>query len=344
MPPCTTDAECDDGIDCTFDTCEPEGCTHAAIDSVCDDGLFCTLDTCDGFTGCVNEPSDDVCDDGIACTIDTCNVAFDACENAPCDGGCNDFDFCDGVERCDNTRGCIDGPPACETGVACATSLCFEAGDFCSHVYPPSCMVPDVHILVTDVSGALWDVTPFAATTQTPITGSAGATHLDIAVLGTRWFVADSVAIRELLPFTNTVIAELPFGGPNSLAAGPDGYLYAASNPVYRIDPDTGASELIGNLPIGHNSSGDIAFVGDRMFVSTDSGCGGALVELDVATGQSTVLGGDGLGCVYGLATIGGVLYIVNCDGKIGTFDPDTGEVSIFVDTTVQAYGADALP
>jgi len=78
--------------------------------------------------------------------------------------------------------------------------------------------------------------------------------------------------------------------------------------------------------------------------VSTDSPCGGALVEFDVDLGSGTVLGGDGLGCVYGLAAVDGELYIVNCDGTIGTFDPNVGEVNIFATTSVQAYGADALP
>jgi hypothetical protein len=55
-------------------------------------------------------------------------------------------------------------------------------------------------------------------------------------------------------------------------------------------------------------------------------------------------LGGDGLGCVYGLASVGDTLFMINCDGKVGIFDPDTGEASIFSTTTVQAYGADALP
>ncbi len=311
---------------------------------MCDDGFFCTVDTCDGFTGCINEPTDDLCDDGIACTIDICDLAFDTCDNAPCDGLCDDFIFCDGVERCDNARGCVDGPPACETGIACAISTCNELVETCTHSFPLACEPPDVHILVTDDTGALWDVAPFETPAQTLIADSNGTTHLDIAVLGDRWFAADGAGIRELIPFTNFVIADLGVGGPNSMAAGPDGMLYLASNPVFRVDPDAGTQTVIGNLPAGHNSSGDVVFLGERMFVSTDSSCGGALVEFDTQTGVSTVLGGDGLGCVYGLANVDDVIYVVNCDGKIGTFDPDSGEVRIFARTLVEPFGADALP
>jgi len=35
---------------------------------------------------------------------------------------------------------------------------------------------------------------------------------------------------------------------------------------------------------------------------------------------------------------------LLNCDGKVGTFDPDTGQARIFSTTTVQVYGADRLP
>lgn len=340
--PCSSADDCDDDIDCTSDTCEEDGCRNRPLDALCDDGSLCTLDTCSVEVGCRNDPSDAPCDDGIDCTLDTCDASIGECEHAPCDGLCQDGSFCDGVERCDNLLGCIDGPPACQTGIDCATSTCNEAADTCSHVFPDGCAAPDVHLLVHDVPG-IWDVSPYASPTQTLIAASSGSTHLDMAIVDGRWFAADFV-LHELEPFTNTVIRELSFGGPNSLGAGPDGMLYAASAEVFRIDPDTSVAEVLGQLPPGHASSGDVAFVGERMFVSTDSACGGAIVEFDVASGTSEVLGGDGLGCVYGLATVDGTLYLANCDGKIGIFDPASGEARVIATTTVQAYGADALP
>lgn len=342
--PCLDDESCDDAIDCTIDSCGPEGCEHAPNVAACNDDLFCTVDLCDTSVGCRNLFSDDSCDDGVECTTDLCDRDTDRCVNEPCDGACDNGSFCDGVERCDSQLGCTLGPSACVLGLGCEMSACNETTDLCTHTLPQGCVPPSVHLLVTDAEGTLFDVTPFGTPTQVVLAPSAGgASHLDVAIVNGRWFAIQG-SVVELLPFTNQIIRGLgPLLG-NSLGAGPDGWLYAADNSVRRINPANGDTEFLGPLPDGHASSGDIAFVGDRLFVSTDSGCGGALVEFDIITGQATVLGGDGLGCVYGLASGDGVLFLINCDGKVGTYDPDTGEVRIFATTNVQAYGAERLP
>ena len=342
VPPCLSDEECDDGVPCSVDTCEPTGCVNTPENSLCDDGRLCSVDHCDLDVGCYHTHSDAVCDDGLSCTIDSCDDDSDSCENAPCDGMCNDGIFCDGVERCDSALGCVEGEAACDLDLFCATDQCNESQKRCTHTFPLFCQPPDVHLLVTDAQGRLYDVAPFGTPTQTLIAAQQSV-HLDIAIVDGRWFVMDFI-LRELYPGTNNIKADISPLSLNSLGAGPDHMLYAAGTQVYRIDPNTGASTLLGDLPLGHSSSGDLAFLGNRMFVSTDSPCGGALVEFDPATGQSSVLGGDGLGCVYGLATVGGTLYVVNCDGTIGTFNPDTGDMRILATTTVTVYGADALP
>jgi hypothetical protein len=178
------------------------------------------------------------------------------------------------------------------------------------------------------------------------IAPSNGTVHFDVAILGGRWFAIDSAPpeLVELYPMTNTVKVKFPAPSANSLGAGPDGKLYAASQLVYRLDPDNGMVETLGSLPAGYKSSGDIAFFGGTMYVSTDGPCGGALVTFDPGTGTSTVLGGDGLGCVYGLAVTGGTMFIVNCDGKVGTFDPTSGIAHVLSTPAVSVYGADALP
>jgi len=67
---CTVDGDCEDGDNCTIDTCDDDGsCAAEAVDP--DDGDVCTDDSCDADGTPLNEPIDP--DDGDACTIDWCD-------------------------------------------------------------------------------------------------------------------------------------------------------------------------------------------------------------------------------------------------------------------------------
>lgn len=133
---------CDDGIDCTADTCMPDGsCSNTPVNSACDDGLSCTLDTCSPTDGCASvaptEPT--VCDDGNPCTDDACDPSDPmgiedgtGCIHPPvadgtdC-GGSDGFDVCcDGSCRATDTStehcgGCY---VACVSGTSCGQGYC----------------------------------------------------------------------------------------------------------------------------------------------------------------------------------------------------------------------------
>ena len=104
---CSEDAECDDGIECTRDACDPLGyCEHGTDSARCSDGMFCNgAELCDPNVGCL--PSLPLrCDDGDLCTKDGCDEKQKRCVNEPrdfdgdgevdwhCFGGtdCDDFD------------------------------------------------------------------------------------------------------------------------------------------------------------------------------------------------------------------------------------------------------------
>jgi hypothetical protein len=86
QPECTGDGECDDGLECTTDSCSPDGvCLHEAIDAVCEDMDLCNgTETCEPAgaqpgTGCVpGIPLD--CDDGDDETVDEC-IPATGCQN-----------------------------------------------------------------------------------------------------------------------------------------------------------------------------------------------------------------------------------------------------------------------
>ena len=117
--------DCDDGIDCTADTCDEvtRSCEHTSNHDVCDNGAFCDGEEfCFELIGCfsINRPR---CDDGVHCTEDRCDPGLDACVHEPVDSLCDNGLFCDGVESCDATVGCSSPGSPCPSGEWCAESL-----------------------------------------------------------------------------------------------------------------------------------------------------------------------------------------------------------------------------
>jgi formylglycine-generating enzyme len=101
-------------------TCPDCSCTTNAQ---CSDGLFCngaescTLGACQAGTPVS-------CGDPFSCTTNTCNEATDSCTNTPVNAACDNGLFCDGVETCNDTFGCLDGPDPCTTACNEDTNSC----------------------------------------------------------------------------------------------------------------------------------------------------------------------------------------------------------------------------
>jgi len=127
---------CDDGVDCTVDSCDEaiQACAHVPVDGLCDNGLTCDgVEHCDAQLGCLSVGGLD-CDDGVACTSDFCDAATDACAHAPDNGACSNGQFCDGAEICDPTQGCQPGVVIdCNDGIPCTSDSCDEAAGQCAH-------------------------------------------------------------------------------------------------------------------------------------------------------------------------------------------------------------------
>ena len=139
---CTLDAECDDSVPCTMDTCQPQfGCYHTPDETLCDDGIDCTQDTCDAKQGCVweNLPDGFSCDDGDLCTQpDSCLGGVCATETTLCDDG-NDCtqDSCNpGTGLCLHepaVGACDDGQP-CTLNDACVSGFCKGTAKLCAEI------------------------------------------------------------------------------------------------------------------------------------------------------------------------------------------------------------------
>lgn len=142
---CSEDAICNDGSDCTLDTCEPDGfcsfalacaedhciedqCVECITGSECVDDDLCTINTCTNNV-CIFASVD--CDDQDACTEDVCDPTTGTCTHeltAPFD--CDDQIFCNGQEVLEGCE-CVAGDPPCGPTIGECDS-CDEASQTCA--------------------------------------------------------------------------------------------------------------------------------------------------------------------------------------------------------------------
>jgi hypothetical protein len=152
---------------------------------------------------------------------------------------------------------------------------------------------------VGDGDGTLGTVD--VATGAASVIGEMPVTMTDIAFdpSGNLW----GITFGQLFRINTTTAAVSLVGNlgtsANSLVFGADGTLYTANSSLFTVNTSTGAASLIGGGG-GYNSSGDLAFVGGNLFLSS---VGDNLFRLNTTTGAGTLVGPIGFGSVFGLAT-----------------------------------------
>ena len=138
----TINKNCDDGSNCTEDSCNNGVCNNIVNEQFCDDENPCTAETCEE-TGCVYTYLTSPCNDNIPCTIgDICkdgtcsgkekkcddgNICTDdTCENGTCvftsnNAQCDDLSECSIGDACieGNCTGTIDGTCFCNSDNDC---------------------------------------------------------------------------------------------------------------------------------------------------------------------------------------------------------------------------------
>lgn len=126
----------------------------------------------------------------------------------------------------------------------------------------------------------------------------------------------------------------------NSLVFSSTGTLYAANNRLYSVDVSSGAATSIGNGGQAYSSSGDLAFVGGNLYLSSTSPSSDSLIRLDTSSGAGSFVGGIGVRNVFGLATDNNIdLYGVAGTGIYGV-NTATGAGTLRVNFGGQGLGA----
>jgi len=128
-------ALCDDGNQCTVDSCNmfTSSCDHV---STCDDGIDCTVDSCGGGS-CTHTPDDGACDDGDDCSQDMCSPAT-GCVAVPVAGPCDDGLFCNGADTCSGGVCSVHAGNPCQAQTEC-DSFCNEAFQLCGAPFGTPC-------------------------------------------------------------------------------------------------------------------------------------------------------------------------------------------------------------
>jgi hypothetical protein len=157
---------------------------------------------------------------------------------------------------------------------------------------------------VGDSSGNLGTVD--VATGTVNVIGNMGSTMTDIAFDPSGNLYGITFGQLYSINKTNAVSSLIGNLGisSNSLVFDSSGTLYTANSSLYTVNVLTGATTLVGSGIGGapYNSSGDLAFIGGELFLSS-SFLGDYLVKLSLSTGEGTLVGDIGFGAVYGLAT-----------------------------------------
>jgi len=113
---CRTEADCNDSIMCTIDSCEVGNvCQNMPVNALCDTAMG---ETCSPTRGCIaGMPTD-------------CTVAAD----------CQDGVYCNGDERCIASTCVVAARPVdCDDGNSCTIDSCAEASHACSWMAGPGC-------------------------------------------------------------------------------------------------------------------------------------------------------------------------------------------------------------
>ena len=193
---------------------------------------------------------------------------------------------------------------------------------------------------VDDSAGNLGKVD--VATGAVTLVGSMGVTMTDIAFdpSGNLY----GISFSDLYSINSTTAAITHIGSLgaslNSLVFGSDGTLYSANNQLYTVSTSTGLASLIGSGGASYSSSGDLAFVGGNLYLSSTTPVSDSLVKLNLATGAGTAVGAIGTSGVFGLATNDNITLYGVAGTDVYGINTATGAGALLVNYSGHGLGA----
>jgi hypothetical protein len=109
-----------------------DGCVECLTNDQCDDGVDCTNDSCvDGL--CVYTPNNGKCEDNNPCTDNVCDPVTDCQYPNDDTNDCADELYCNGAEECQSGVCLVKGKLPCDDNLDCTTDTCDEDTDSCTN-------------------------------------------------------------------------------------------------------------------------------------------------------------------------------------------------------------------
>ena len=180
-------------------------------------------------------------------------------------------------------------------------------------------------------------------TGATTLVGTMGAVMFDIAFSPSgQLYGIDGTSLYSINSNNGvtTVIGGSGGGNINSLTFGSDGTLYGASNALYKFNVATGARAAVGaSFSNGATSSGDLAFIGGNLYLSTSSSSSDHLQRISTSTGANTDIGSIGFGSVYGLSSPNGSNLFGFSGTNVLSIDVTTGLGNVIATANGAALG-----
>jgi hypothetical protein len=165
------------------------------------------------------------------------------------------------------------------------------------------------------------------ATGAAVVIGNMGHVMTDIAFdpSGNLWGVdGASLYMIDATTAAATLVGGTNTGFINSLVFGSNGTLYAAGSSLFTLNTSTGNGSLVG-AGNGYSSSGDLAFVGGTLYLSSNAPNADTLWSIDTSNGVGTQIGAINASAVYGLATADNITLYGLSGTTVLSVDTSTG-------------------
>lgn len=165
------------------------------------------------------------------------------------------------------------------------------------------------------------------ATGTAVVIGNMGHVMTDIAFdpSGNLWGVdGASLYMINATTAAATLVGNTNTGFINSLVFASNGTLYAAGSSLFTLNTATGNGSLVG-AGNGYSSSGDLAFVGGTLYLSSNTPGADTLWSIDTGNGLGTQIGAINTSAVYGLATADNITLYGLSGTTVLSVDTTTG-------------------